>query len=187
MSTATTAREDELATLLAQCALADGVAFRRLYEQQAPFLYGVALRITRQPALASDAVHDALLQVWCKAARYDPARGSAHAWLLSLLRYRAVDAMRRTQREVQGVELPEQAGLDPGVLDRLLSSEAGTALHTCLHGIAPERRRLVLMAFVDGLTHAEIAARVAQPLGTVKSGIRRALLALRACLEGVEA
>lgn len=187
MSTATTARNDELAMLLAQCALADGVAFRRLYEQQAPFLYSVALRITRQPTLASDAVHEALLQVWRKSAYYDPARGSARAWLLSLVRYRAVDAIRRITREVPGADLPERIDLGPGALDRLLASEASTALHTCLRDIAPERRRLVLMAFVDGLTHAEIAARMALPLGTVKSGVRRALLALRACLEGVEA
>jgi len=187
MSTAIAAPDDELATLLAQCAQADDVAFRRLYEQQSPFLYGVALRITRQPALASDAVHDALLQVWRNAARYDPACGSAHAWLLSLVRYRALDAVKRVRREVQDVDLPEQANLDPGPLERLLSSEAGTVLHTCLNGVAPDRRRLVLMAFVDGLTHPEIAARVAQPLSTVKSSIRRTLLELRTSLECVEA
>lgn len=180
-------RDIKVATLLALCAQADGVAFRRLYEQQSPFLYGVALRITRQPALASDAVHDALLQVWCNAARYDPACGSAHAWLHSLVRYRALDAVRRIEKEVQGINLPEPADLDPGPLERLLSSEVGTALHTCLNGVAPDRRRLVLMAFVDGLTHPEIAARVAQPLGTVKSSIRRTLLELRTSLECVEA
>lgn len=185
MSAANSAPDDDVAVLLARCAQADGVAFRRLYERQAPFLYGAALRITRQPALASDAVHDALLEVWRKAARYDPARGSAHAWLLSLVRYRAVDAVRRVKREVQGVDLPERIELDPGALDRLLASEAGTVLHTCLHSIGPDRRRLMLMAFVDGLTHAEIAARVALPLGTVKARIRRALLGLRTCLEGV--
>ena len=69
MSAATPARDDEVAVLIAWCSRADGVAFRRLYKQQSPLLYGVALRITRQPALASDAVHDALLQVWRNAAR----------------------------------------------------------------------------------------------------------------------
>ena len=187
MSAVTPALDDEVALLVALCAQADGVAFRKLYEQQSSFLYGVALRITRQPALASDAVHDALLQVWCNAARYDAACGSAPAWLLSLVRYRALDAVMRVRREVQGVDLPEPADLDPGPLERLLSSEAVTVLRTCLNGVAPDRRRLVLMAFVDGLTHPEIAARVAQPLGTVKSRIRRTLLALRTSLECVEA
>lgn len=173
--------------LLLRSAQADGAAFRRLYEQQSPLLYGVALRITRRPALACDAVHDALLQVWRNAARYDPMRGNARAWLLSLVRYRALDAVSRVGREAPAAELPEQADPDPGALDRLLSSEAGTALYRCLDGIDADRRRLVLMAFVDGLTHSELAARVSQPLGSVKSGIRRALQALRACLEGREA
>ena len=184
MDTADQPRDDEVAMLLARCAMADGAAFRRLYEQQSPFLYGVALRITRQPALASDAVHDALLQVWRNAARYDPERGNARGWLLSLVRYRALDAIARTGREVLGAEVPEQADTDAGPLDRLLGSEAGSALHGCLQDIDPDRRRLVMLAFLDGLTHAEVAARVAQPLGTVKSSIRRALQSLRTCLDG---
>lgn len=173
--------------LLVRCAQADSAAFRRLYEMQAPHLYGVALRITRQPALASDAVHDAMLQVWRNAARFDPARGNARAWLLSLARYRALDLIGRVGRVMPGDAAPETADPDPGPLDRLLGTEAGSELHGCLQAMEPERRRLVVMAFLDGLTHPEVAARVAQPLGTVKSSIRRALLALRACLEGVSA
>ena len=79
--------------LLAQCAQYDGVAFRRLYDQQSSLLYGVALRITRDASLASDAVHDAMLQVWRNSARFDPARGNGRAWLVSLVRYRALDAI----------------------------------------------------------------------------------------------
>jgi len=152
--------DDEIAVLLVRCAQADAAAFRGLYEQQSSYLYDVALRITRQPALASDAVHDAMLQVWRNAARYDPAHGTARAWLVSLVRYRALDSIRRIGREVAGDAVPERADPDLGPLDR----------------------RLVLMAFLDGLTHPEIAARIAQPLGTVKSSIRRALAALRSCL-----
>ena len=173
--------------LLARCAQADGSAFRRLYDLQSPRLYAVALRITRRPALAADAVHDAMLQVWRNAARYDPARGNAGAWLLSLVRYRALDSIGRIGREVPGEAVPEAGDPDPGPLDRLLATEAGTALHRCLATLDPERRRLVLLAFLDGLTHAEVAARAALPLGTVKSGIRRGLLALRSCLDGTAA
>jgi len=171
--------------LLARCAQSDGIAFRRLYELQSPTLYGVALRITRQPALAADAVHDALLQVWRNAARFDPARGNAQAWLLSLVRYRALDSVARIGREVLGAEVPEVADPDPNPLDRLLTTRDGKALHDCLQQVEADRRRLVLLAFVDGLTHTEMAAREGQPLGSVKSSIRRALLALRACLEGL--
>ena len=170
--------------LLGLCAQADGDAFRRLYQLQSAALYGVALRITRQPALAADAVHDALLQVWRNAAQFDPARGNARAWLLSLVRYRALDAVHRTRRETAGDAVPELADPDPDPLNRLLASRDGEALHRCLSEVEPQRRMLVVMAFVEGLTHGEVAARVGQPLGTVKSSIRRALLALRSCLGG---
>jgi len=178
------ALSDEVAMLLVRCAQADGVAFRRLYELQSATLYAVALRITRQPALAADAVHDAMLQVWRNAARFDPARGNGRAWLLSLVRYRALDSIARVGREVLGVEAPEVADTDPDPLDRLLATRDGKALHHCLQEIEPDRRNLVLLAFVEGLTHTEVATRVGQPLGSVKSSIRRALLTLRACLGG---
>ena len=168
--------------LLAQCAQADSAAFRRLYDTQSGLLYAVAMRITRDPALASDAVHDAMLQVWRNAARFDPARGHARAWLVSLVRYRALDLVGRTRREVLGSEIPETADPEPLPLERLQASREGEALARCLAEVEPGRRHLVVLAFVEGLTHAEVARRVAQPLGTVKSSIRRALLALKSCL-----
>ncbi len=176
--------QDEVAMLLARCAQADGAAFRRLYDTQSPTLYAVALRITRDAALASDAVHDAMLQVWRNAARFDPARGQARGWLISLVRYRALDSIGRTKREVLGAEIPEPVDPEPLPLERLQTSREGQALHRCLETVEPARRSLVIMAFVDGLTHTEVATRLRQPLGTVKSSIRRALLALRACLAG---
>lgn len=182
MSAAIPPSDEEIAVLLVRCAQADAAAFRSLYEQQSSHLYGIALLITRQPALASEAVHDAMLQVWRNAARYDPARGDARAWLVSLVRYRALDSIRRVGRQVAGDAGPERADSDLGPLDCLLLTEAEFALQHCLTTLKPDRRRLVLMAFFDGLTHLEIAARIAQPLGTVKSSIRRALAALRSCL-----
>ena len=168
--------------LLVQCAQADGAAFRRLYDQQSSLLYAVALRITRDAAMASDAVHDAMLQVWRNAARFDPSRGNGRAWLVSLVRYRALDSIGRTKREVLGAEIPEPVDPEPLPLERLQTTREGQALHRCLEEVEPARRTLVVLAFVEGLTHSEVAARVRQPLGTVKSSIRRALLALRTCL-----
>ena len=132
--------------------------------------------------LASDAVHDAMLQVWRNAARFDPARGNPRGWLISLVRYRALDAIGRTKREIIGAEIPEPVDPDPLPLERLQTSRAGKALHRCLETVDAPRRTLVILAFIEGLTHAEVATRVRQPLGTVKSSIRRALQALRACL-----
>jgi RNA polymerase sigma-70 factor, ECF subfamily len=176
------AEDATLSALLAQCGQGDRAAFRRLYDLESKRLYGLALRITRQPALAADAVHDALLQTWQRAARFDPARGSAAAWLTGLVRYRAIDAMRKRAREVTGVERPEEADEAPGALDRLLASAAGQALHRCLNGLEQRQRQVIVMAFVEGLSHAELALRLESPLGTVKSWIRRGLQALKACL-----
>jgi RNA polymerase sigma-70 factor (ECF subfamily) len=173
----------ELAELLARCADGDRSAFRRLYDMQSSRLYGAALRITRQSALAADAVHDALLQVWQNAARFDPARGNGEAWLLSLVRYRALDIARRSTRETTVAEVPEQIDEDPDPLARLQSSAEATELHRCLMTLEPDRRQLLTLAFVEGLTHTDLSDRLSLPLGTVKSWIRRALASLKRCLE----
>jgi RNA polymerase sigma-70 factor (ECF subfamily) len=175
--------QSDTAVLLARCAASDGAAFRTLYESHSSRLYAIALRITRQPALASDAVHDALLQVWRNAARFDPERGNADGWLISLVRYRALDIARQHARETPGLEMPEQPDPDPDALARLVTGIEGAAVRRCLEEVEAPRRSLIVLAFIDGLTQSEVAARVGQPLGTVKSTIRRVLLSMRACLE----
>ncbi|MCL2430459.1 MAG: sigma-70 family RNA polymerase sigma factor [Alphaproteobacteria bacterium] len=162
-------------------------AFRRLYDLESPRLYGIALRITRQAALAADAVHDAFVSAWQYADRFDPKHGSAEAWLTSIVRYRALDIARRGSRELTGLELPEVEDHDPDPLARMMQSAEGAALRRCLEQLDEERRTLIVHAFMDGLTHAELAERHAMPLGTVKSAIRRGLAGLRRCLEPVEA
>ncbi len=162
----------------------DRAAFQRLYRAQSPRLYAVALRITRHPALAADAVHDAFLQVWKNAGQFDGSRGNAEAWLVSLARYRALDIARRRGREVSDEDAPEQVDQDPDALAQLQTTQEASALHRCLSSLEPDRRQLLVLAFVDGLTHTEAAERLAMPLGTVKSWIRRSLLSLRSCLEG---
>lgn len=179
-------REQEMATsvLLHRCADGDAVAFRTLYEQQAPRLYGLALRMTRQPALAADALHDAFLQVWQQAARFDPARGPAEAWLIGLLRFRAIDIIRRRRREEPGYQPPDTADDAPDPFEQLRASHESAELYKCLTLLDESQQRVIRLAFVDGLSHAELAAHLAAPLGTVKSWIRRALLGLKRCLEG---
>jgi RNA polymerase sigma-70 factor (ECF subfamily) len=174
---------NDIAGLLAAVAEGDRTAFRSLYDLQSARLYGIAMRVTRQPSLAADAVQDAFLQVWRHAVRYDATRGAPEAWLVSLVRYRALDIARRRQRETSDDDIPEAEDTDPDPLARLEQSEAGRALHACLAQLEEERRRLIVLAFVEGLTHAEVAAKLAMPLGTAKSWIRRGLQALRTCLE----
>ncbi len=178
------ADDTTLTDLLGRVAAGDRLAFRAIYDGQASHMYAVAMRITRQSALASDAVHDAFLQVWRHAGRFEADRGSPQAWLMSLVRYRALDIARRRGRETSDEAVPERADEDPDPLARLETSRDATALHGCLGQLAPDRRRLVALAFVEGLSHAEVATQLDLPLGTVKSWIRRSLRTLRGCLEG---
>jgi len=167
--------------LLLRCADGDRGAFRMLYDRQAGKLYGIALRITRQANMAADAVQEAFLQVWQNARAFDPSRGSPEAWMIGLTRYRALDLLRRAG--------PATAELTPEVqaevvepYETIAGSADGRALMQCLERIEPDRRKLVILAFVDGYSHSELATRASMPLGTVKSVIRRALAALRECL-----
>jgi RNA polymerase sigma-70 factor, ECF subfamily len=172
----------DTAELLSSCANGDRAAFRTLYDRWGARLHGIALRITRQSGLAADATHDAFVQIWQQAHRFDPARGSAEAFLITLLRYRALDIMRRRAREIPGYVAEERADETPDALAQLVGSLEGTQLHRCLSLLDAERRRLVVLAFVEGLSHSELAERLRLPLGTVKSWIRRSLLSLRECL-----
>jgi RNA polymerase sigma-70 factor (ECF subfamily) len=164
--------------LLMRCAGGDRAAFRALYDRHAPRLYAVALRITRQSSPASDAVQEAFIQVWRNAHQFDTVRGNAEAWMTGLVRYRALDLLRRAGPPMQSLDdTPEAPALTP-----LDSSADGRALRECLERLEPDRRKLVVLAFVEGFSHSELAARLATPLGTIKSTIRRALSSLRACL-----
>ena len=136
----------------------------------------------RDRALAADVVHDAFCQVWQRAASFDPLRGSAEAWLTGLVRYRAIDLLRKRTRERTGVAVPEEADDAAGPLDRLLATVAGQALHHCMSVLDTDQRQVVSLAFMHGFSHAQLADRLGIPLGTVKSRIRRALLALKECL-----
>ena len=169
--------------LIARCAAQDRAAFRTLYARWSGRLHGVAMRITRDPALAADATHDAFVQVWQQAGRYDATLGEAGSWLMSLARYRALDLVRRRGREVLGHEaVEEEADRGPDPLGLLLASADGGALHRCLQTLSDERRRLVVLAFVEGFSHSQLAAKLNLPIGTVKSWIRRSLLGLKECL-----
>ena len=173
---------DDTATLLHRCAHGDRSAFRALYDRWGSKLHGIALRITRQPSLAADATQEAFVQVWQQAHRFDPERGSADTFLVCLVRYRALDIVRRTVREVPGYEGEEQEDESPDALSRLVTSSEGVALKRCLERLEPKRRTMVVMAFVDGLSHSDLAQKLSMPLGSVKSTIRRSLLSLRECL-----
>jgi len=178
-----TQADPDLATLIQRCANQDRAALQALYDRQSARLYGIALRLTRQSALAADVVHDAFIAIWQRAASFDPDRGNATSWLVSIVRHRAIDIIRRREREVLTDAVPEEIDSDPDALARLVTSDDAVSLHRCLGTLEADKRQMVLLAFVDGLSHSELAGRLAIPLGTVKSSIRRALALLKRCLE----
>ena len=163
----------------------DQQALADLYETMAGRVYGLALRITRQVQTAEEVTEDCFWQVWRQAPRFDPARGAAVAWIMTIARSRALDALRRAETtEPLGDErlanIEAEHGNDPQ--DLLDAVEKQHRLHAALRDLEPLPRQLVALAFFRGLSHEEIAAQMGLPLGTVKSHIRRALLRLRELL-----
>ncbi len=173
----------ELAHLLAAVALGDRGALRAVYERQSVRLFGVANAILRDRDAAADAVQDAFLSIARRAGQYDPARGPAEAWLAAIVRHAALDIARRRGREVPTDDpaLGDQP-VEADALERVAASAEGRRLQDCLAALEEKNRKGILLAFVHGLSHAQVAARLDLPLGTVKAWIRRGLLRLRECL-----
>lgn len=180
-------------TAVLACARGERYALRALYERESRWLLGVALRIVRDRALAEDVLQDAFIQVWQHAATFKPELGSARGWVYTIVRHRALKEAREGGRmtsmdpqDLAGLSDSQQAtatataaGVEADAADRALDTES---LERCLQRIEEPRRSCVVNAFVDGFTHEQIAVRLNQPLGTVKSWIRRSLASLKACM-----
>ncbi len=178
--------EPEVARLLAASARQDRRAFQRLYELTSSQLLACLVRILRNRALAEEALQEVYVQIWHRAAQFRRERGNSWAWLIAIARYRAIDLQRRERRlagsgakgleDVAGDEEPHEALM-------ALGRSAAVALDGCLAALQSRQRDCILLCYQGGLTHAEVAARIGEPLGSVKSWIRRGLTALRRCLE----
>lgn len=158
---------------------------RALYEREARWLLGVAHRIVRDRERAEDVLHDAFMQVWEHAGSFQPALGSARGWIYTVVRHAALKAAREPGR-LQVMDVPELTALsdaqqraEPAGEERGLDVDG---LERCLQRLEASRRACVVLAFVEGHTHEQIAAQLDTPLGTVKSWIRRSLASLKECL-----
>jgi RNA polymerase sigma-70 factor (ECF subfamily) len=179
------ARAFDHAAALAGCARGERAALRALYEQEARWLLGVAYRIVRRREVAHDVVHDAFIQIWEKSYTFDTARGSARGWIYSVVRHRALTVVRDSKYETL---------VDNAVIDSLLADTADSSFETllrapdtralarCLTELDASKRSCILLAYLDGLSHQQIATKLQTPLGTVKAWIQRGLIALRECL-----
>lgn len=164
---------------LLACARGDHRALHQLYEQDSSRLLGVALRITRNKALAEDIVHDAFIKIWHGARSFDPLRGSARGWVFSVTRHLALDVVRSAGRDVPLDDQYEPLAEPAQTVE--FAARSGQ-IHQCLERLDPTRRTCILHAYVDGYSHSEIAQKLRTPLGTVKAWIKRSLAALRECM-----
>lgn len=188
----------ELANLLARTGLGERAAFATLYQRTSAHLLGVVLRIQRDRAHAEDILQEIYINVWRAAGSFDAAQSQPMTWLTSIARNRAIDSLRRRQTQPQLVSTTlGDAGADEadddayaqhadesdGPLELLSRASDARSLEACMQVLSPAQRHSVALAFYDGLSHAEVAQHLRQPLGTVKSWLRRALTALKTCLD----
>ena len=175
--------------LLARCALADGGAFAELYAATSAKLFAVVLRILKNRELAEDALQDVYIRIWQSAADYHAGRGAVMTWMTSIARYRAIDMLRRANAGIKvsagdadAVDTQHAPGAGP--VEFAVQQAANTRLTACLDELDPPRRTCLVLAYCDGYTHDELSVKLGSPVGTIKSWIRRGLLALKACLGG---
>ena len=171
------------ADLIRAMAAGDRDAFARFYDRYAPLVFGLVLRIVRHRADAADVLQDVFWEVWRGAAAYDPARGTPEAWIVMRSRARAIDRVRAVRRRGETFVAPVDeavaaAPADPRD-DAAERAEERELVATALALLPPAQREVIELAYYAGLTQTEIAERLEQPLGTVKTRIRMALARLR--------
>jgi RNA polymerase sigma-70 factor, ECF subfamily len=175
-------------TLVGRVAQRDADAFARLYDRHADLVYSVALRVLADPALAQDAAQDVFLRLWRTPDAYDATRGRFVSWLVSVARNRAVDEVRtRGRRRLREIgenaavdDPPDWRAEDPQLAVQVQADRI--AVRRALEQLPPDQRIALEMAYFSGLTQQEIAERLDQPLGTIKTRTRLAMKKLRSLL-----
>jgi RNA polymerase sigma factor (sigma-70 family) len=193
-------QQAELAALLSRVALGDRAAFAALYRASSARLFGVVLRIQPDRGQAEDVLQEVYVSVWRAASGFNAGLAQPMTWLASIARNRAIDSLRRTQAQPRtvstnlgGEDQDEHDMLDhvntddPGPLELLEQAAQARAVQHCMEGLSREQRQSLALSFYQGLSHSEVAEQLVQPLGTVKSWVRRGLQALKSCLERASA
>ena len=177
-----------LGALLARCALGDQRACAELYRLTSSKLFGVALRIVRREDWAEEVLQESFVYIWNHAGQYAPGKSAPMTWMTSIVRNRSLDWARRPRQEdtSEDYDLIVESVRDdaPGPLELLARSTDASALARCLQQLEAAQRQSIMLAFQQGLSHAELAAHLREPLGTVKTWIRRGLERLKGCLAG---
>lgn len=174
----------ELVWLMAATAKGDQAAFERLYAATRAKLFGVVLRILRRNDLAEEVMQEAYIKVWRNAGNFDPAAASPITWMVAIARNLAIDHVRRKSESSIEDEprAMEVAGDNPDPLAGRELNEELKRLLGCVGKLEPERQRLVLLAYYDGWSREQLAAKIDKPVNTVKTWLRRSLIEIRECL-----
>ncbi|MEZ2389002.1 ECF RNA polymerase sigma factor SigK [bacterium RCC_150] len=176
----------QLAALLRQVADGDRAAFSEFYQLTARRVFGMAKRVLVDAGLSEDATQDVFIQVWQKAATFDPAAGSPLAWLMTIAHRRAIDRVRSAQSATEREARYGAASQNPD--HDVVEEEAGSRLEAeavsrCLGTLTETQLESVRLAYYGGLTYREVAERLGAAIPTIKSRIRDGLIRLKACLE----
>jgi len=180
--------EIQQAQLLRRIAAQDSSALAEFYDQTAGSLFSFAMRMLHDPHDAEEVIQDVFVQIWNKASSFDPAIGLAFNWAMSIVRNRCIDRIRSRQRRARvfvELEDPAEAGLatEAAASETTPAHDEIEAVRTALRTLPKDQKQAIEMAFLNGLSHHEIAAALSEPLGTVKARIRRGMLKLRDGLE----
>lgn len=177
-------RRAHLNITLHRAAAGDQRAFADFYKLTASRVFAVIVRMLRDRVEAEDVLQEVYTNAWHRAESFDPARGTAMTWLITLARNRAIDRLRQHREDPlddeKAAEIEDDA---PTPADAAEWSEERRRLERCLEALDPRQVGVVREAFFTGATYGELAARQRVPLGTMKSWIRRSLMQLKACLE----
>jgi RNA polymerase sigma factor (sigma-70 family) len=182
---ATDSARARLTDALARVADGDRGALRFVYDSTSAKLFGICLRISRDRESAEDILQEVYLKVWSRAGRFDAERASPITWLCTIARNTAIDRRRASGP----VLLPEEAAADvaddsASAVELVEAAEERARVFHCLDKLDEQKAGAIRSAFFDGLTYPQLAERMAVPLGTMKSWIRRGLTQLRQCLDG---
>ena len=176
---------DDLPALLWLSAAGDHVALRLLYDREGPFLYAVCLRVTADEALATEALYETFMQIWRRSVQYRSECGTAEGWLVSQVRQRSLEILRRRQRGgVPSDVFRREAELDVG-LGRLNSTRRSKHMGDAMMQLDSTQREILVLSFLDGMSSAELAQKLRLPIGTIKALTRRSLALLKSALESV--
>ena len=178
----------ETSALIARIAAGDRDAFSRFYDLLAPTAFGLIRRVLRDPEAAAEVLQEVFWQVWREAPQYDAGRGSPEAWLVMRAKTRAIDRLRSIRRRDRTFVAPVDESVaqrreDQAPNPAVVAEDRGL-IQTALAQLPEPQRRVIELAFFEGLTHSEIATRLGEPLGTVKTRARLGLDRLRGVLGG---